>query len=318
LTILCTLDYKLITISTSVLCYVSENTNYHPVNSLVSWKDGLMIFYLVCRNASSLPVPVPGLGDSSTGRVYDAGSGCGVWFIGNEAVVKVKSWIPGQQSEASTIKFVRENAPSVPLPEVFWYWEDEAANRSFLVMRRVKGKSLAEGWPDLSDEQQAKIAEEVASHVTTLATFTRSRYESVDRCGILENWFMEHIPPSTPTWRHDTLGPFSIPELRTYMASISTATPPPLNDPFILFHSDLNATNIVVHDKGITILDWESVGFFPNYWIATKCRNFRVENERLSEKDQMGWRDALKSALATRGFVDCEEEFVTWQKVLWQ
>jgi len=214
------------TIGTSVLCYAFEDTEHHPANSLVSWKDGLTIFYLVRRNASSPPVPAPGLGDSSTGRVYDAGSGCGVWFIGNEAVVKVKSWTPGHQSEASTIKFVCENAPSIPLPEVIRYWVDEAANRSFLVMKRVKGMTLEEAWPGLSNKQQARIAEEVASHVTTLATFTRSRFESVDGCGILENWFMEHIPPSVPTWRHNTLGPFSIPELRTYMTSISTATPP--------------------------------------------------------------------------------------------
>jgi hypothetical protein len=125
---------------------------------------------------------------------------------------------------------------------------------------------------------------------------------------------MENIPPSTPSWRHDTLGPFSISELRIDMTSISTATPPQLNDPFVLFHSDLNATNIIIHDEGVTILDWESVGFFPSYWIATKCRNFRVENERLSEEDQMGWRDALKCALAMKGFVDCEEEFVNGEK----
>jgi hypothetical protein len=143
------------TIGTSVLCYAFEDTKHHPANSLASWKDGTIIFYLVRRNASSPPVPAPGLGDSNAGRVYDAGSGCGVWFIRNEAVVKVKSWTPGQQSEASTIKFVRENAPSVPLPEVIRYWKDESANRSFLVMRRVKGRSLAEVWPDLSNKQQA-------------------------------------------------------------------------------------------------------------------------------------------------------------------
>jgi len=306
------------TIGTSVLCYAFEDTKYHPVNSLASWQDGVNMFYLIHRNASSPPVPAPGFGDSSTGRVYDAGSGCGVWFIGNEAVVKVKSWTPGQQSEASTIKYVRENAPSVPLPEVIRYWEDEAANRSFLLMRRVKGRTLAEAWPDLSEKQQVKIAEEVASHITTLTTFTRSRYESVDGCGLLQNWFMGHIPPSTPSWRHDTLGPFSIPELRTYMTSISTATPPQLNDPLVLFHPDLNAVNIVVrdNDEGITILDWESAGFFPSYWIATKCRNFCIENERLSKEEQMGWRDTLKNALALRGFNDCEEEFVTWEKAL--
>lgn len=305
------------TVGTSVLCYAFEDAKHHPENSFASWKDGLTIFYLVRRNETSPPVPASGLGDSNTGRVYDAGSGCGVWFIGNEAVVKVKSWTKGQQSEASTMKFVHKKAPSVPLPKVISYWEDKAANRSFLVMRRVKGRTLAEAWPDLSDEQHNRIAEEVASHVTTLASFTRLHYESVDRCGILEDWLMEHIPPSTPTWRHDTLGPFSIPELRSYMTSISTATPPQLNEPFVLFHPDLNAVNIIVRDddEGVTILDWESVGFFPSFWVATKCRYFCIENERLSKEGQMGWRDALKSALAKRGFVDYEE-FVTWRKAL--
>ncbi|KAJ5047167.1 uncharacterized protein L3040_003009 [Drepanopeziza brunnea f. sp. 'multigermtubi'] len=102
------------TISTSILCYALpqiETPPAHPV--LASWTDGAQIFCLTQRADTSPPVPASGQGDSTTGRVYDAGRSTGVWFIGNEAVIKVKSWFPGQQSEASTTAFVREHASSI-------------------------------------------------------------------------------------------------------------------------------------------------------------------------------------------------------------
>lgn len=133
-------------IGASSMCY-KTTADDPPAGAFASWKDGSHCYHLTPRTSSSPPVPAEN--DSVPERIYDGGYAGSVWSIGDEAVIKVKSWIPGQQSEASTIEFIRQHFPTIPLPEVICYWEDQPANRSFQVMRRIKGQNLAEAWPDM-------------------------------------------------------------------------------------------------------------------------------------------------------------------------
>lgn len=311
------------TICASVLCYAyfahihskaSPDEDSISKRSIVSWKDGSQTFYLVEREATSPPVPESGQGDSTTGRIYAAGSSSGVWSLGNEVIVKIKSWHPGQQAEPATIAFIRENVPSIALgdPTLFFRIEEES-NRSIFVMPRVKGRTLDIAWPDLSQSQCSNIAKEIASYVVALAEITRPRYESVDGFGIKD---MHHKaqPESEPSWKAHILGPFSIPDLRAYLKSVSNIEPLQFDDdePFVLFHNDLCAANIIVQDDGAgieAIIDWESVGFFPRYWVATNCMSFWLENKRLSDDERWDWARLLISVLVSKGFVDHRKEW---------
>lgn len=169
----------------------------------------------------------------------------------------------------------------------------------------------------ISAQQRESIVEEVASHADTLSKLTRPRYESVDGRGMLDRW---HMAPDRdkPYWRLDYLGPFSIPEMRAHMASISTAPPPPLPDMFVLFHPDLNPLNIMVeideeHARLLAIIDWGEAGFYPPYWVATKCMAHWLENKRLSQEETGAYASSLRHALAERGHADAYHEwFHAW------
>lgn len=127
----------------------SPNPSHPPIPPAPS--DGPQIFYLVHRDDNSPPVPADG--DSITGRIYE-GSSSGVWLIGDETVIEVKSWHKDHpiQSEPAMLDFIRLHAPSVPLPEPIFFRVDEVSNRSIFVMRLVKGKNLQEAWPEVNKQ----------------------------------------------------------------------------------------------------------------------------------------------------------------------
>jgi aminoglycoside phosphotransferase len=87
--------------------------------------------------------------------VHTLGASSAVWAIGNKAFCKVKSWCPGLESEAQTIKFVKERCPQIPVPEVIYEYIDE--DRSFLILGRVHGLTLRDAWADLSPSQHDNI-----------------------------------------------------------------------------------------------------------------------------------------------------------------
>ncbi|KAL4899053.1 hypothetical protein BDW74DRAFT_184055 [Aspergillus multicolor] len=126
--------------------------------------------------------------------------------------------------ESDTLAFVRTNFPHTPVPEVIHEWVDEKLNRTFLIMKHIEGRTLADAWPSLSQEKRDDIASTVAEYISQLTSLTSDRYQS-------------------PTGRG-------------------------LSEPFF----DLGPTNILVTDDGVVteLLDWESAGFYPKFWIALK------------------------------------------------
>jgi hypothetical protein len=165
-----------------------------PINSLASWVDGNSTFHLLPQDEICFTNPVEG--DAAIDRLQECGSGGSVWLLGSEAICKVKSWCEGRQLEATTISFVREHCPQLPIVEVIYSWIDRPINRTFLIVKRVHAKTLGAAWPHLSVAQRLNIAEEVARHCSSLARMTSTRYESISGCGVLEYWIMGKAPAS--------------------------------------------------------------------------------------------------------------------------
>lgn len=261
---------QLWTLGSALMCVKKATQDAQPHNSIVSWQDGDSTFHLLPRDESLLTDLENG--DSAIDRIQECGTGGGVWAIGNEAICKVKSWSEGRQLESSTLDFVRENFPSVPLPEVIYSSIDRPFNRTFLVMKRVHARTLNEAWPTLFPGQQQKIANEMAEYCATLAKKTSLNYESAHGFGVFEYWLMGRPPASNPTWLPMTLGPLSGPELKAYMSKISDKPVPHFEDAFPFYHCDLGPTNILVSDDGesvVAIIDWEAAAHFPSFWVAT-------------------------------------------------
>jgi hypothetical protein len=91
---------------------------------------------------------------------------------------KVKAWVEHMESEAETLRFVRKRFDGIPVPEVMYDWVEHISNRSFLLLRPVRGRTLQVAWPSLSHEQRTKVAQNVAECCAILAKETSNSLET--------------------------------------------------------------------------------------------------------------------------------------------
>jgi hypothetical protein len=173
-----------------------------------------------------------------------------------------------------TIAFIREHFPDIPVTEVVYGWVDKAIHRSFLVMKRIRARTLEVAWPQLTQQQRLNIAKEVADHTTTVASNTCDHLQTISGCGIRIPSLMQgyDFDGPIPNWFPRTIGPFSGPELRAHWSKISSVSPPSLDDTFVLYHDDHDPTNVLISDDGdkvAAIIDWANVAYFPRFWVVT-------------------------------------------------
>ncbi|KAL2825691.1 hypothetical protein BJY01DRAFT_241505 [Aspergillus pseudoustus] len=215
-------------------------TSQAPDNALAAWKEDGGYYYLARNTRSNAP---PGA-DAAGGMIYQAGTSSAVWEIGNNAICKV-----------------------------IYSWIDVELSRTFLVLRRVQGgQTLERAWPSLNSEKRAHVAASIARYCLDLADETSDYLQSSTGCGVLEPFLNVDGKESHPSWKPRPLGPLSWCVAERYFQKISTVPMPGLGRCFHFYHADLNPTNILVADDGTTvsILDWESAGFYPRFWIPLK------------------------------------------------
>lgn len=184
-------------------------------NSIISWKDGDYTLYLRERVEEDLSSPDDAL---ETGVVHEGGTSAAVWSIGENAFCKVKAWQEGMELESRTIAFIREKAPEIPVPEVIHTWIDRAWNRTFLILRRVQGRTLDHEWPRLTSDQQTKIASKIAEYCCKLSLLSSFRFESATGHGIVEPFLNSTADLSHPSWIPRPLGPFSSKDLASHLS----------------------------------------------------------------------------------------------------
>ena len=124
-------------------------------------------------------------------RIHVGGISSAVWCLGNNTFCKVHAWCEGLELEANNMRFVKEKAPEVPIPELVHTWIDHGLNRTFLITKRVEGQALERAWPQLPPLRRIRIADEVSRFCVTLAANTSPRFEIVTGCGVHEPRLME-------------------------------------------------------------------------------------------------------------------------------
>lgn len=272
-----------------------------PSNAIVSWEDGEGTFYLRERVENEPLLPEDSI---DTGLVHEGGTSAAVWSIGTSTFCKVKAWCEGLEAEIDTIRFVARNAPCIPIPEVIYSWVDHDWNRSFLILKQVGGQTLGDAWPQLSLPQKSQIASQVAKYCSKLAEVTSLTFESATHCGVLEPFLEEDAEPSHPSWKPRPLGPLSLEDLSSYLLQQSNTYCPDVGLSLHFYHADLGPSNIMVSEEGNLegIIDWESAGFYPRCWIASKPMISAGFYLNPTETKRGAWRDLLGSMLKKEGF----------------
>lgn len=236
--------------------------------------------------------------------VHEGGTLSAVWQIGQRAYCKVHPWKPQMESEAATIAFVKQAAPYVRTPNVIYEWFDQ--DRSFLIVDRLGHSTLNDVWGSLSPSQRSLAVETVAQYCQRMATKTSHLLSSVTGKCVGE--------PYLDASGSELVRPLTADQCREAFTTSSAICP--VLERFHFYHADLGPTNIMVSEDGIVegVIDWESAGYYPQFWIATKPSVSPGLDfcPAPSGCEQWDWRKALKTELERLGFPQANMWFMEW------
>ncbi|KAB8364864.1 hypothetical protein FH972_024725 [Carpinus fangiana] len=253
-------------LGSSIIC---EKNAASPINSIQSWIDGSDRWDLRRKKSDEVHTACD---RTDVDMIHAAGTSAAVWSIGTSVICKVKSWIEGLQSESDTITFAKAMLSPHMVPDVLHTWVDSALDRSFTVERRVIGTTLDVAWPSLSGLQKTAIASEVAACCHILAQTTSRSFETVHHRGIVESFLgsRDFYSPE-PSWKPFLLPVLPPTEFQSFTAAYFQGQYPLVDEGFVFYHADLGPGNIMVHNGLLRgIIDWESAGFYPRWWISLK------------------------------------------------
>ncbi|CAK7231599.1 hypothetical protein SCUCBS95973_007970 [Sporothrix curviconia] len=194
-------------------------------------------------------------------------------------------------NEARALQLVKAST-SIPVPKVYCSFKHRGL--VYILMERMPGKSLSDGWVYRSDESKAKILAQLKPMIAELRKVPRSpAAEAPARrpnakananviSGIDGGQFYDGNLPNKRFW-----GPFATStdfhrELRNGLMAIPDQYTGETYDklrrlitlqenyplrPAVLTHGDLSANNIMAEgDKVTGIIDWETAAWMPDYW----------------------------------------------------
>lgn len=272
---------------------------------VASWQDGES-WYNIRSTQPDQPSDGFTLHPDEWLLIHQGGTLSAVWTIGRNAFCKVKDWAPGMVLESDTINFVHQKFPQIPVPKVIYSWIDQ--DKSFVILEKVTGITLRDAWGVMSTFEQNNVLNEVVSVCNLLISDTSSRLQNVHGGPVLEP-YLAHSG-------NQLLEPLTLCESKNYFFGAGLQNPEISGD-FHLYHADLGPGNIIVRDNHLAaIIDWESLGYYPLFWIATKPSvspglDF---DPPIPGVAMIEWRKRLRIALEENGLPRYTEWFMDWMK----
>ena len=179
-------------------------------------------------------------------------------------------------AEANAMKFVADNT-SLPVPRLIDTFMSKNGVR-FIVMQHVRGKPLSQVWHKLSPQDKTAILLDLRHYIEELRQVPPPQLSvvgSVDYTACTD----DRIAPESfgPFENHEAFHQFlrwgvteehpSIPALTRIAQTHKT-----YRHRTVLTHGDLAPQNIIVREgKIVGIIDWETAGWFPEYWEYTQA-----------------------------------------------
>jgi len=201
--------------------------------------------------------------------------------------------------EAGTMRFLEERAPSLPAPRCMGLLT--IGRRSLLFMTKVLGDTLESRWTDLSAQSKTDIQKSLSDAISVLRSIDKPREQPFGSLsGRCRDIRISDRYTDSPIYDEAAFNQFLLtsPQSRvsngykTWIASMLRT------DHRIVFtHGDFHPRNIMVvvsRDGGISlsgILDWETSGFYPEYWEHLKAFNTR------DARDESDWWSHLPPSI---------------------
>ena len=179
------------------------------------------------------------------------------------------------------MRFISQHT-SIPVPKVICAFTH--SGRTYIVMERIQGDMIANGWLRRSEESKAKLLSQLAGLVQQMRDIRPpegTRIASVDDGSIYDC----RLPgPSLRFGPYDTVQDFHR-YLRRGMEFDSRVDLDvqelikwhEKSWPLVLTHGDLSSLNILARgDEIVGIIDWETAGWYPSYWEYTSANQVHL------------------------------------------
>lgn len=214
--------------------------------------------------------------------------GCTVSLI--QPGVVLKQGIKIRPSEERAMRLVQEYTPDVPVPRVhgsLYRYNDSAPCYGELSMNFVPGRTLKSAWAELDEAGKDRICQDIWDLVARIRTIPRpddlgpGLYRTVDgspsRDPLLGSG--SDIPPrdlDDDALRNRIYARYITSNGLSYRDCGSMLELLPRSDTSVFTHGDIGPRNIIVDENcHITaLLDWESSGWFPDYWEFAQMMKF--------------------------------------------
>lgn len=187
-------------------------------------------------------------------------------------------------SEASTMRFIAENT-DIPVPKIFCSFIH--SGRTYIVMERITGDIIGNGWVRRSEESKAKLLGQLKENITKMREL-----QPPENIGVasVDGGTLFDCRDLGPTLR---FGPFDTTQdfhryLRRGMefdSSLDLDVQDFINQqnnnkwPLKFTHGDLSSLNIIVRgDTLVGLIDWETAGWYPSYWEYTTACQVNPQN----------------------------------------
>ncbi|KAL2397745.1 hypothetical protein ABEF93_004202 [Exophiala dermatitidis] len=201
--------------------------------------------------------------------------------ISRHLIVKTSPFV--DLTEAATMNFIKCHT-SIPVPRIYCSFIHD--NQVYIVMERIRGKTLAEAFGSLAEADLTSICTQLRQMLLEMRKLCPPG-PGVQSCtgGSLRD---SRNPRSNPRF-----GPFkSIQEFHLWLREGLKAEQPPCRQniqewreaqdmiamqdepypPLVFTHGDLNPFNILVRGAQLVgIVDWEFSGWYPHYWEYTSA-----------------------------------------------
>ncbi|KAH9917993.1 kinase-like domain-containing protein [Fomitopsis serialis] len=221
--------------------------------------------------------------------------------IGENVVVKVAQSQYFNHDEHGVLQFVEEHFPSIAAPRALGLVT--VGSTSFMFMTLVPGTTLEKRWPSLSAETKLRIRDLLDE---TVATFRQLESPCGAPLGspvgrrLCKDVRRDDRVSASSLYSEAQFNDFLLesrscraaPNYKRWLRSMLS------DDHRIVFtHADLHQGNVMVvdgPDGGVElsgIIDWESSGFYPEYWEHLKALNTR------SIQDESDWWDFLPPSI---------------------
>jgi aminoglycoside phosphotransferase len=176
------------------------------------------------------------------------------------------------------MRFIAQHT-SIPVPKVYCAFTHR--DRTYIVMERIDGEMVANGWTNRSAESQAKILSQLREMIHEMRNLSPAQGQKIGN--VDGGPFFDCRLPG-PSLR---FGPFSsITDFHRHLRDGFEFSPknlPEINTlvdlhkgdwPLVFTHGDLSSLNLLVRgEKVVGIVDWETAGWFPAYWeYTTACQ----------------------------------------------